>query len=198
MILGGPTTETQNNSAASADAAGWYCIRTKPKHEHIAAGNLARQAGLEVFCPRLRIERVTRRGIVRVLEPLFPCYLFVRCVIERKIDDLRYAYGVGALVNFGGRIARVPDSVVTELQEYFQCEEVVVARDELAPGAEVVVAGGAFEGMRASVLRVLPARRRVQVLLEILGRPTAVEVERTALTVEHDSLAERVPFLAAA
>ena len=198
MNLGGPTTEAQKHDSASADAAGWYCIRTKPKHEHIAAANLVRQAGVEVFCPRLRIERVTRRGVVRVMEPLFPCYLFVRCVIERKFDDLRYAYGVGALVNFGGRIAQVPDSIVAELQEYFQSEDMVVAKDELAPGAEVVVAGGAFEGMRASVLRVLPARRRVQVLLDILGRPTAVEVERTALTVEHDSLAERVPFLAAA
>jgi transcriptional antiterminator RfaH len=198
MNLGETTTAEQNRVAMAENVAAWYCVRTKPKHEHIAAANLARQAGLEVFCPRLRIERVTRRGVVRVLEPLFPCYLFVRCVIERKLDDLRYAYGVGALVNFGGRLARVPDVVVAELREHFQLEAVVAARDELTPGAEVVVAGGAFEGMRASVLRVLPARRRVQVLLDILGRPTAVEVERAALSLEHSSLAARVPFLAAA
>ena len=198
MNLGASTPAEQTGNATAENSAAWYCVRTKPKHEHIAAANLSRQAGVEVFCPRLRIERVTRRGVVRVLEPLFPCYLFVRCVIERKLDDLRYAYGVGALVNFGGRIARVPDAVVGGLREHFQFEEILTARDELAPGAEVVVAGGAFEGMRASVLRVLPARRRVQVLLDILGRPTAVEVERSAITVEHISLADRLPFLAAA
>ena len=103
------------------------------------------------------------------MEPLFPCYLFVRCVVEDKLDDLRYAYGVGALVNFGGRIARVPDEVVAELQSYFRSEDTITGRDELAPGVEVVVSGGAFEGMRASVLRVLPARRRVQLLLEYPG-----------------------------
>jgi transcriptional antiterminator RfaH len=199
MNLGGQTTPDANaNSVALERAAGWYCVRTKPKHEHIAAANLARQAGLEIFCPRLRVERSTRRGIVRVLEPLFPCYLFVRCVLEEKLDDMRYANGVGSLVNFGGLIPRVPEEVVEGLRAYFANEEVVLVRDELQPGAEVVVAEGAFEGMRASVLRVLPARQRVQVLLEILGRPTAVEVGRACVTLEGNSLTARAPFMAAA
>jgi transcriptional antiterminator RfaH len=199
MNLAGQTTEQAvNNHTAPESPAEWYCVRTKPKHEHIAAANLARLAGLEVFCPRLRLERTTRRGIVRVLEPLFPCYLFVRCVLEEKLDDLRYANGVGSLVNFGGCIPRVPDDVIAGLRAYFPGEEILSLPDEIRPGAEVVVAGGAFEGMRASVLRVLPARRRVQVLLEILGRPTEVEVERAFVALEQSSLADRVPFMAAA
>ena len=68
----------------------------------------------------------------------------------------------------------------------------------LKPGSDVVVSNGAFEGMRASVLRVLPARRRVEVLLDILGRPTAVEVDRHAVSLESESVADLVPFLAAA
>lgn len=199
MNLVGQTTEQADNGPAAPETpAEWYCVRTKPKHEHIAAANLARQPGLEIFCPRLRVERSTRRGIVRILEPLFPGYLFVRCVLEDKLDDLRYANGVGSLVNFGGRIPRVPDDVVAGLQAYFAGEEILSLPDALQPGAEVIVAGGAFEGMRASVLRVLPARQRVQVLLEILGRPTEVEVGRASVTLEQNSLADRVPFMAAA
>ena len=191
-------SEVTGSVPASGGELAWYCVRTKPKHEHIAAANIARQAGLEVFCPRLRVERMTRRCVVRVLEPLFPCYLFVRCAIEESFDNLRYANGVGTIVNFGGQLARVPDAVVEELKNHFEGEETVVAKDNLTPGTEVIVAAGAFEGMRASVLRVLPARRRVQVLLDILGRPTAVEVERNAVTLEQDSLADRIPFMAAA
>jgi transcriptional antiterminator RfaH len=199
MSLAGQTTEhAVQNGAAPESQAKWYCVRTKPKHEHIAAANLARLSGLEIFCPRLRVERSTRRGIVRVLEPLFPCYLFVRCVLEDKLDDLRYANGVGALVNFGGQIPRIPDDVVAGLRAYFADEEILSLPDEIQPGAEVIVAGGAFEGMRASVLRVLPARRRVQVLLEILGRPTEVEVERAFVALEQNNLADRMPFMAAA
>jgi transcriptional antiterminator RfaH len=199
MNLGGQSTEVKiETGAAQERVAAWYCVRTKPKHEHIAAANLARHHGLEIFCPRLRLERSTRRGLVRVLEPLFPCYLFVRCVLEEKLDELRYTNGVCSIVNFGGRVATVPDDVVDGLREYFAGEAFVVVQDELLPGEEVIVAGGAFEGMRASVLRVLPARQRVQVLLEILGRPTTVEVERACVTLERNNLADRVPFMAAA
>ena len=53
------------------DLPAWYCVRTQPKHEHIAAASLGRNLGLEVFHPRLRLERATRRGQMRVIEPLF-------------------------------------------------------------------------------------------------------------------------------
>jgi hypothetical protein len=43
----------------------------------------------------------------------------------------------------------------------------------------------------------LPARQRVQVLLDILGRPTPVEVPRASVALERDTLADRVPLLAA-
>jgi hypothetical protein len=35
-------------------------------------------------------------------------------------------------------------------------------------------------------------------LLDILGRPTAVEVDRHAVSLESESVADLVPFLAAA
>jgi hypothetical protein len=47
-------------------------------------------------------------------------------------------------------------------------------------------------------LRVMPARQRVQVLLDILGGPTPVEVDRTAVVLERDTVADWVPVLAAA
>ena len=61
----------------------------------------------------------------------------------------------------------------------------------------MVMADGAFAGMSAVVLRLLPARRRVQVLLDFLGRPTPVEIPRTSIAIERDCMADRVPLLAA-
>jgi len=180
------------------EQAAWYCARTKPKHEHIAAANVAKRLGLEVFCPRLRSERATRRGLVRTQDPLFPCYLFVRCVLSEHGEGLRYVNGISSLVRFGERAAEVPAAVIEDLQSHFMAEEPVMAVDPLSPGMEVTVAAGAFEGMRANVLRVMPARQRVQVLLDILGRPTEVEVERKLVVFEQERMADRVPFLAAA
>jgi hypothetical protein len=42
----------------------------------------------------------------------------------------------------------------------------------------------------------MPARQRVQILLEILGRPTEVEVDRCLLTSETSTVADRLPLLA--
>ncbi|HWF18550.1 MAG TPA: transcriptional activator RfaH [Verrucomicrobiae bacterium] len=175
----------------------WYCARTKPKHEHIAAANLRKHLGLEVFNPQLRVERSTRRGLVRTVEPLFPCYIFVRCAIQERLDDIRYTNGISSIVHFADRIPAVSDSVIAELKSCFNSGEPMPVEEKLSPGAEVVLGEGAFSGMKASVLRVMPAGRRVQVLLDILGRPTAVEVDRRFVALEKNTMADLVPLLAA-
>ena len=175
----------------------WYCARTKPKHEHIAAANLRKNLNLEVFHPRLRIERATRRGVVRVSEPLFPCYIFFRCLIDEKLGEIQRASGVSTVVHFAHRIPKIADAVIEELKECFEGEETMTVEDRLSPGDEVIVAEGAFSGMRAFVLRVMPARKRVQVLLDVLGRPTPAELDENSVVVEGNGVADLVPMLAA-
>jgi transcriptional antiterminator RfaH len=155
-----------------------------------------RHLGLEVFHPRMRLERSTRRGCVRVTESLFPCYIFVRCLIEDRVDEIRYSIGVSSLVRFGQRIAVVPDPVIDDLRECFEADEPMPVEERLRAGDEVTVNGGPFMGFDAIVLRVLPARRRVQILLDVLGRPTLVEVDRTTVTPDKGSMADLVPSLA--
>ncbi|MDE3067234.1 MAG: hypothetical protein KGJ60_06730 [Verrucomicrobiota bacterium] len=175
----------------------WYCARTKAKHEHIAAAGLRKHLGLEVFHPRLRVERATRRGLMRLVEPLFPCYLFVRCVLEERMHEIQRMCGVSGLVRFGGRIPQVADSIVEELQECFEPDDSMMVEDRIMPADEVLIANGAFAGVSAFVLRVMPARKRVQVLLDILGRPTPVEVDRVSVTLIRNTVADLVPVLAA-
>jgi transcriptional antiterminator RfaH len=180
----------------SINPQAWYCVRTQPKHEHIAAATLTRNLSLEVFNPRLRLERATRRGVVRVVEPLFPCYLFVKCCLDERLDDIRYVNGVSSLVQFGQKIPVVAESIIEELRQCFEAEEPMSVEDRLYPGAEVVVGEGAFLGFSAIVVRLLPAKQRVQILLEFLGRTTIAEVERKTLTTENYSVAVLVPTLA--
>ena len=174
----------------------WYCARTKPKHEHLAAAHLRRNLDLEVFHPQLRVERATQRGVVRVLEPLFPCYIFVRCVLEEKLNDIQRTNGIHSLVHFRHHIPTVPDSILDELQECFGAEDTMTVEDRISPGDEITIGTGAFAGMRAFVLRLMPARKRVQVLLDILGGPTPVEVDRCSVVLDRNTLADLAPVLA--
>ncbi len=179
----------------SSDA--WYCARTKPKHEHLVAANLRRNHGLTVFHPRLKLERTTTRGVVRVVESLFPCYIFVRCNVEQKADEIRYISGMSSLVRFGDKIAVVPDGVIEDLTRCFDTDEPLTVEDRLNSGSEVTVAGGAFMGFHGIVLRVLPAKQRVQVMLDFLGRTTMAEVDRISLKTDR-RISDLVPTLAAA
>lgn len=174
----------------------WYCARTKPKHEHIAAACVRDRLGLEVFYPRLRVERATQRGVMRVVEPLFPCYIFVHCVLAQSLNEIQYSSGISTVVHFSTNIPTIPDPIIEELQDCFEGEEPMTAKEAIVPGVEVLVAEGSFEGMHALVLRVLPAKQRVQVLLSVLGRPTPVEINRSSVTLEQSNLRDLVPALA--
>jgi transcriptional antiterminator RfaH len=174
----------------------WYCARTKPKHEHIAAANVSKRLGLEVFHPRLRLERATRRGVVRVVEPLFPCYIFVRCILENFSDDIRHVTGISSLVHFGHKIPAVPDDAIAELKQCFESEEPMVVEDGVIPGLEVKIAEGVFMGFSGMVVRTLSAGQRVQILLDFLGRVTLAEVDRRSLRVENRRVADLLPLLA--
>jgi transcriptional antiterminator RfaH len=175
----------------------WYCARTKPKHEHIAAAGLRKNLNLEVFHPQLRIERATQRGVMRVVEPLFPCYIFIRCVLEEMSSEIRHLNGISGFVRFGHTIPKIADLIIEDLQECFETEDTMTVENRLSPGDEITVADGAFRGMRAYVLRNLPARKRVQILLDILGRPTQVEVDRDSVVLTRNTLVDLAPILAA-
>ncbi len=196
MQQSGASSTVASLATPFGEVEAWYCVRTHPKHEHIVSAGLARTLGLEVFHPRLKLERATRRGVVRIIEPVFPGYVFARCVLGEKLDLIRYVNGVSNLVHFGRKIPVVPDGIVEELRQCFESEEPLPVEEHLYPGAEVTVAEGAFMGSQGVVVKVLPARRRVQILLEFLGRTTVAEVDRKSLTVENSCLADLIPKLA--
>jgi len=101
-------------------------------------------------------------------------------------------------VHFGKRIATVPEAVIDELKQCFESEEPMAMSDGLVAGAEVTIAEGPFLGLSAMVVRAFPAVRRVQILLDFLGRPTLAEVDRTSLRVQNQRVADRLPLLATA
>lgn len=118
-------------------------------------------------------------------------------MVLEYVTKIQHLSGVSRLVQFGGRYPAVPDVIIEELQAWFGTEDVLSVESPLAPGDEVTVASGAFAGMSAQVLKSLPAKKRVRILLEILGRPTSVEVGTEAVMRANNTVAELAPFLAA-
>ena len=157
-------------------AVAWFCLRSQPKHEHIAASHLRQMEEIEVFNPRIRFARATRQGPVWVTEALFPNYLFARFDWRTSLSRVHYAPGVSGVVHFGTRWPTVPDEVLDELRIMLGKDDIHVVSAALAPGDKVNIAGGMFHGLQAVVTQAMPGRQRVMVLMDFLGRQTTVEV----------------------
>lgn len=157
-------------------ACAWFAVRAQPKHEHIAAAHLRQEGQLEVFLPRIRFRRATRRGAVWFTEALFPGYLFARFNWTRDLRRVLHSRGVSTVIHFGDRWPTIPDAAMAELQTRYQGEEIYCVPEELQPDEEVKIVSGPFQGLLAVVLRPQPGRARVAVLLDFLGRQTCIEV----------------------
>src|SRR5437868_10523319 len=91
----------QNSGANKMEDLSWFCVRSQPKHEHIAAGNLRRLLDIEVFNPRIRFKRPSTRGPVWVTESMFPSYLFAQFHWRRMLEAVKHTFGVAGVVHFG-------------------------------------------------------------------------------------------------
>jgi transcriptional antiterminator RfaH len=84
----------------------------------------------------------------------------------------------------------VPDSVVEQLRKATGNAGVELM-PILTPGEHVRVINGILAGLEALVTQVLPAKERVKLLLEFLGRETIVEVAAIDLLPDcHNSNAQ--------
>ena len=170
------TATPYRNRPESTELA-WYCLRSQPKHEYIAAAHLRLMDGVTVFCPRIRFKRPTRRGLVWVTEAMFPGYLFARFELALMHRHVRYAHGVSGIVKFADRYPTIEEEAIAQLRGHTDAAEVKEMVYELSEGDQVQIVGGAFVGLDAVVTQVLEAKERVKVLMDFLGRKMEAEVQ---------------------
>ena len=158
----------------------WYCLRSKPRRQHVAASHL-RSLGIEVFNPQLRFKRPTRRGPAWSTTPLFPNYLFARFDLLTFFRRARYAFGVHDILRFGDRWAEIGQEEIAQLQDVWSHSDALQPPQPIEVGAPVIVTGGLFHGIEATVIALLPARQRVRILLDFLGGLKEAEVDAAAV-----------------
>ncbi len=169
------------------DPAEWFCLRTQTKREHIAAEHLRELESVEVFCPRLRYRKATRRGKIWWVEPLFPGYLLAKFDLAEMERAVMFSQGIRGIVRFGSRIPPVPTSFVEALRQEVRSrsdaneEELFSISPVIQIGDEVEIAHGPLQGMQGTIVTIVPATERVKILLDFLGQPHAIDVDLFSL-----------------
>lgn len=150
----------------------WFAVFTRPSQERRALVNLERQ-GFACFLPEVKNTRRSR------IEALFPRYLFLNALPGvQSLTPIRSTCGVRGLVRFGEKLATLPEKVVEAIRSRVDSETglVQMPRAVLAPGDRVRVFAGPMAGMEA-IFQADKGLHRVQLLMEMLGGQTTVEVD---------------------
>ena len=110
------------------------------------------------------------------VEAMFPGYLFAKFVYSTQHRAVESSHGIRGIVRFGDRLATLPEHTVIAIQSKAGVEEVVTVDSSVKIGQPVHIVDGPFQGLEAVVTKVLPAKERIRVLLEFLGRSLEIEV----------------------
>jgi transcriptional antiterminator RfaH len=110
------------------------------------------------------------------VEAMFPGYLLAKFAYSTQHRAVESSPGIRGIVRFGDRLATLPEETVLALQTKAGAEEIITVDSSLKVGQPVHIVDGPFQGLEVVVTRVLPARERIRVLLEFLGRPLEMEV----------------------
>jgi transcription antitermination factor NusG len=163
------------------DGERWFVAQTLCHREQLARLHLVAQA-IRSFLPRFHKTVRHARSLREVIAPVFPGYIFVALNPERdRWRSINGTFGVARLVSAHQPQVPVPTGVVEALLA--SIDELGLVRFDrgLKPGQTVRVVAGPFVQF-LGVLQRLGEKGRVQVLLNIMGRQSAVMMDRAHLT----------------
>ena len=155
----------------------WYCVQTNPREERRALAHIS-DAGLKAWLPEIRVPKRRHGRPVRLLEPLFPTYLFVTMdpVEPSEWSVVRWGRGVRDIVGDGTGPLPVPEPVVDALYARFG-ERVQAASTPLIPGVRVRVVDGPMVDLEGMIVEAPTPQSRVRVLMQLLHRELIVEMD---------------------
>ena len=154
----------------------WYLVYAKPQQERIALENLERQ-GYECYLPLVRVRRRRQGRFVKIVEPMFPRYLFM--YLSDETDNwgpIRSTIGVSNLVRFGVLPAQVPGNLIQALRSREDADGLQRLEPRTPqPGERVRIVEGVMAGYEA-IFEAGSGKERVSLLLEIANTTARVQV----------------------
>lgn len=165
--------ENVPDTASGFANQGWCALHTRYQHEKVVARVLAHKQ-FEVFLPQYMAIRHWKDRDRQLSLPLFPCYVFIRGRLERRLDIVTTP-GVIGWVGVGGPSV-IPAGEMDAVQRVVERIAKVEPHPYLTCGDRVRVKTGLLAGIEGILVRKKNLYRLV-LSVEILERSAAVEVD---------------------
>ena len=163
-----------NSKDSQINKGPWCAVYTRHQHEKTVSEMLSAK-GFEVFLPLYESTRrwKDRRKVLSL--PLFPCYVFVRGAVERRLPVLTTP-GVHMIISRGERVATVPEHEIDAIRRTVEGHFQVEPHPFLRCGERVRVVRGSLDGVEGVLTRKKNLYRLV-ISVEMLAQSVAVEID---------------------
>lgn len=166
--------DRRNYLRESEASTQWNALHTRYQHER-AVETLLVAKGFETFLPTYERMRRWKDRNKKIAEALFPGYLFIANVYDRRLQLLATP-GVCDLVSVGGIPATIPSHEIEAIRKSVRDPSKVEPHAFLKGGDLLRVEWGPLAGVEGILVRVKDSFRLV-ISIEILGRAAAVEID---------------------
>jgi transcription antitermination factor NusG len=164
----------QNIDEMDRDNAAWCAIYTRHQHEWVVADTLSAK-GFEVFLPLYESVRRWKDRNKTLSLPLFPCYVFVRGGITRRLQVLSTP-GVHMILYNGDHVAVIPESDLQVIRKTLDRSLHAEPHQYLKCGQRVRVKRGALEGVEG-ILDRKKSLSRLVISVDMLAQSVGVEID---------------------
>ncbi|MGC0774496.1 MAG: UpxY family transcription antiterminator [Candidatus Acidiferrum sp.] len=175
---------SQPTATAGSDLreASWYALYTRHQHEKMVDQVLTNK-GFNTFLPLYATTHNWKDRTKALTLPLFPCYVFLKGGIDRRLHILTTP-GIYGLVSIAGEPAAIPDIEIEAIRRVVECGARVETHPYLKCGNWVRVKSGPLTGIEGILLRKKNVSRLV-LSVGILGTAAAIEVSAFQVEAVH-------------
>jgi transcription antitermination factor NusG len=160
--------------AGKDDGSDWWALYTRHQHEKAVAEMLSAK-DFEVFLPLYDSMRRWKDRKKLITLPLFPCYVFVRGGLNRRLQVVMTP-GVHTILFRGEQVAIIPESEIQAIRMAVEGHFRVEPHPFLKCGERVRVIRGSLEGVEGILVRKKNLYRLV-LSVDMMAQSVAVEID---------------------
>ena len=153
----------------------WIVATYKINEIKKVESNLINQ-NFDYYLPRIIIEKANSKIKEEVL---FPGYIFINASFEDCLP-ISNTIGIKNIIKFGNYIPSLTKDQIKSIEAIVELSKSNPKAEIIDIGQEAVIASGPFKGSMVKVYS-LPSRKRVEVLLHVLGSIKKVNMAKKSL-----------------
>jgi transcription antitermination factor NusG len=170
---------SQSIDVGTHESSDWWALYTRHQHEKTVAEMLSAK-GFEVFLPLYESLRRWKDRSKMLTLPLFPCYVFVRGGLDRRLQVVTTP-GIHMILCRGERVTMIPQAEIEAIRRAVEGSFRMEPHPFLKCGERVRVTRGSLLGVEGILIRKKNLYRLI-LSVDMMAQSVAVEID--AMDVE--------------